>query len=320
VAIWPFTTLTPLHTTTLPIPQDDVAAWVSLAAVVAIAMATVKLTIAKPQSGAILAAGLLSLLPVSNIFPLNLWGGAFIAERFLVFPLALFTLGTVPWLRRAAFGRGPAAISGEWLGPKLVWGLAGIWLLASVVTIERTLPHWRNEQTLWTWGAERAPRSPIPPINLARYYGSQGDPERCLVEARRSLTLDPRADAGWNLAGYALMALKRYPEAESAFKRAVELLPQSGLYWSNLAGAVMEQGRHAEAERMFLEEALPRDPLELNTHLNIGILYLITQRPALAIPHLEEVLRLAPAEQRAEAQSLLDMALGRRDAGGSGSP
>jgi Flp pilus assembly protein TadD len=201
-----------------------------------------------------------------------------------------------------------------------VWSVAGLWLLAAVVTIERTLPHWRNDLTLWTWGGKRAPGSATPPANLARYYAHERDYEPCLASARRAVQLDPSAHAAWNLAGHALMALGRYAEAQVDFEQAVRLAPQSGLYWNNVAGAMMEQKQYEAAERMLLERALPRDPMEPATRTNLGIVYLLTERPALAVPHLREAVRLVTPGERAEVQAMLDHALSGRGPGDVQSP
>jgi len=82
----------------------------------------------------------------------------------------------------------------------------------------------------------------------------------------------------------------------------------------------MEQKKYETAERLLLEEALPRDPMEPATRLNLGIVYLLTERPALAVPHFREALRLVTPAERAETQALLDHALSGRGAGGAQSP
>jgi tetratricopeptide (TPR) repeat protein len=248
---------------------------------------------AAPQAVALALAGLISLLPVANIIPLDLGGGAFAAERFLVFPLALFVLAAVALGRRSKL---PAI-----LGRLLI----GAWLAGSLVVVERTLPRWRDDLSLWTWVEKRAPHSATPPTNIARFASRQGDFAACLVAAQRAVALDPRADPAWNLTGHALMQLGRHVEAESAFARAAELRPESGLYRNNVAGALIEQKRYAEAERILLDQALPRDRLEPAIYTNLGIVYLLTGRPQLAVPQLAEALRLVPQVEKPEAEELL---------------
>lgn len=293
VVLWPFTTITPLHVAELPLSARDAAAWGALIKGIGLVALVIGGWRLAPRAASLLLAAMLALLPVVNIIPLDLGGGAFVAERFLVFPLAFFTLSVVAFCARRPV---PAALG------RLV---LGAWLLASLVVVERTLPRWRDDQSLWTWGEKGAPRSATPPTNLARYAARHGDFAGCLAAAERAVALDSRADPAWNLKGHALMQLGRHAEAETAFERAVELRPDSGLYRNNVAGALIEEKRYDEAERILLTDALPRDPLEPAIHSNLGILYLLTGRPRLAVPHLVEALRLVPQVEKAEAEELL---------------
>jgi Flp pilus assembly protein TadD len=303
-------------------------------AALVLAAGLVKLVQVTPRSGWLAVAGTLSLLPVINILPLDLEGGAFIAERFLLFPLTLFSLAAIPLLRplakdsrlgsQAQPAGGPSAefiVSevellrtgvgassadlGRRLGSALGPALPVLWLAASVVTIEVTLPHWRDSLALWTWTARRAPLSPTPLTNLAQAYSDQGDYWAGLEAAQRALNLDPTASMAWNNAGLALFHLERYAEAQAAFEQAVSFEPQHALFWNNLAGVLMEQGQLQEAERILLDEALRRDPTQPLAHLNLGALYMQADRPDLAVQYLQEALRLLPPDQVAKAQALL---------------
>ncbi len=299
--VWPFTTLTPIHYSTLPIPTDDPAAWASLVAVLALVAGLVALVRKAPRSGWLAVAGTLSLLPVINILPLDLTGGAFIAERFLLFPLTLFSLAAVPLLRPlAAWKSRPSSIGGV-LGQML----PPLWLAASVLIIQTVLPFWRSDLTLWEWGGRRAPLSSVPFTNLARLYSEQGDPEAGLEAAQRATDLDPTSGMAWNNTGLALFYLGRYTEAQAAFEKATILQPGNALFWNNLAGTLMEQGQWQEAEHVLLDESLRRDPNQPLAHLNLGAVYLQLDRPDLATQHLQEALRLLPPDQTAKAEDML---------------
>lgn len=300
--VWPFTTLTPIHYSALPIPTDDLAAWASLAVVMVLAASLARLVRTTPRSGWLTVAGALSLLPVVNILPLDLTGGAFIAERFLLFPLTLFTLAAAaPLLRPLAALKSPSSSISGVLGQIL----PPLWLAASVLVIETILPFWRSDLTLWTWGARRAPLSATPLTNLARFYSEQGEPEAGLAAAQRAAELDPTNSMAWNNAGLALFNLGRYAEAQAAFEKAADLQPGNALFWNNLAATFMEQDKLQEAERVLLEESLQRDPKQPLAHLNLGAVYLQTDRPDLAAQHLQEALRLLPPDQTAKAQAML---------------
>jgi tetratricopeptide (TPR) repeat protein len=298
LVIWPFTNLTPIHFSPLPISSADLTAWVALLILLASLAGLLWLVRRAPRSGWLACAAALSLLPVINIFPLELDGGAFVAERYLVFPLALLILALVPLIRpwpawNTRFGHVPL-----WLFPLL-------WLLLCTATIQRTLPHWRDDVALWSWGAARAPASSLPPTNLSLAFIQQGSYEPALAAADRALSLDPSRANAWNNLGLALYFQGDWPSAQAAFEEAVRLDEDNAGFWNNLAAALREQDRLQDAEQVLLQQVLPRDPSLPLAHLNLGMIYQRLDRPDLAAQHLQEVLRLSPPEQSAEATALL---------------
>lgn len=300
LVFWPFTTLSPIHFAERPIPLSDPLAWVSLGVVVLALAAFVLLLRRTSRAGWLVLAGFLALLPVSNLLTLELGGGSFIAERYLLFPLALLVMAVVLLL----------APLYEHLSSwdRYAWKLALplLWLAASLAVIQLTLPHWREDLSLWTWAARRAPHSATPPANLSLQYINRGQYERGLQFAQQAIDLDPQSGNAWDNAGLALFYLERYDEAQAAFERAVELEPNSALYWNNLAGALREQGQLAEAERILLDRVLQVDPYHPAAHLNLGIVYMRADRPDLAQVHLQEAARLLPPEEVATALALLE--------------
>jgi Flp pilus assembly protein TadD len=311
--VWPFTSLGPIHYGPLPVPTHALAPWISLGAALLLLAGLVKWARIAPRSGGLAVAGLLSTLPVVNLLPLELGGGAFVAERFLTFPLALFVLAAVPllarWQRSAIRKReagGKKQESSCALTLPHSHTLLLLWLAACVVTIQITLPHWRDDLSLWTWAARRAPQSATPPTNLALQYVNRGDYSAGLEAAGRALELDPANADAWDNAGLALFYLERYAEAQDAFERAVELEPESALYWNNLAGALREQDQLGAAEQVLLDQALRLDPTLPAAHLSLGIVYLRADRPDLAAGYLQGALRLLPPGQTDQAQTLLE--------------
>lgn len=294
LAVWPFTALRPIHYSPLPIAMDDGRAWLSLAVCLAVLTGVVLWLRREACSGALAAAAFVALLPVLNILPLELGGGAFVAERFLLFPLALLAL---------AVGAVASQERRRALRPVLA-----VWGLAAVAVVQLTVPHWRSDQTLWEWGIRRAPQSPTPYTNLALVAVNQGNPALGLMLAEEALARDPNDDSAHNHRGLALFHLGRHQEAEASFARAVELAPASALYWSNRAGALREQGRLQEAGRMLLDEALRRDPALWVAHFNLGLVYLKADRPDLAVQALSDALRLAPPGEQDPIRASLEQA------------
>ena len=262
VIVWPFGTLSPIHFSALPIAANDGLAWLSVVIVLATVVGLIYWIRRAPRSGWLALAAALSLLPVINVIPLNLTGGAFVAERFLVFPLALLVL----------------AIS----GPLASWALDsrragravlfGLWCVVCIVMLAVTTPKWANGLSLWTWASERAPQSSIAWSGLATEYNERGDYQAGLEMAQRALDLNATNEWGWNNAGQALFGLGRYVEARAQFEQAARLVPSNALFWNNLGGVFLQQGQWLEAEQNLLK-ALDIDPNEPLVHLNLGTLY-----------------------------------------------
>ena len=297
VIIWPFGTLRPIHYGALPVATDDGLAWLAVAMGLALVGALVYRVRHTPRSGWLAVAAVAALMPVLNIIPLDLTGGAFVAERFLVFPLTLLAL----------------AISGpltKWLSTSRRAGrtvLVGLWCVASVVTNTLTVPKWADGLSLWTWASERAPQSWSAWSGLAYESNQRGDYEAGLLMAQRAIALNAADEFGWSNAGRALVGLGRYDEALVQFEHATQLAPTNALFWNNLGGVFLYQGRWPEAEQSLLR-ALALDPKEPLTRLNLGRIYLNMERPDLALPHLQAAVPLLPADLATQARALLDQA------------
>ena len=295
LALWPFTMLTPIHYAELPLRLDDAANWPGLiAALLAIAALAWGLRRGyRPARPALVAA--VALAPVLNIAPLELGGGAFIAERFLTFPLALLALS--PALALAEL---PTVRAASWR-----YAAAAAWGVAAVATVQLTVPHWRSDEALWRWAMSRAPRSAVPYTNLALQAVRGGRYAEGLALAEQALALEPSNANAANNKGLALFHLGRHAEAQAVFAELTARDPRQLLYWNNLAGALRERGELQEAERVLLDQVLARDPAFPPAHLNLGVVYLRADRPDLAARHLAEAARLLPPDQSAEAQALL---------------
>jgi Flp pilus assembly protein TadD len=291
LALWPFTTLRPIHFSELPLPAGDIGAWLALVGSGALVAGLIGWIRRDGTTGPFFAAAALALLPVLNVLPLELSGGAFAAERFLLFPLALLALSVGRLLGRGA-------------GPGL-WPLLALWLCAAVTVVQLTVPYWQSESALWEWGLRRSPGSPTPHTNLALVAINQGQPAEGLALANQALAIDPEASNAWNQRGLALIHLGRYAEAEAAFAQAIDVEPGNALYWSNLAGALREQGDLGHSERILLAEALRRDDALGMAHFNLGLVYLQGDRPDLAIPAFERAVGLLASEEAAQVEEFL---------------
>ena len=305
LTIWPFTTLTPIHYSELPVSTANPGSWGSLILGGLIVYGLARWVRSAPTSGWLGVGATLALLPVLNLLPLELGGGAFIAERFLVFPLALLALAIGIELHLPT----TQGVGLEGLGRRLLWPLRAGWLIAAVAVLQLTLPNWRDDLTLWSWAVRKAPLSSTPYTNLALEHVEMGQFDTSRQLAQHALELDPDNADAWDNLGLAYFHLGEFGSAQEAFAKAVDLQPHNALFWSNLAGALREQDDLIAAERILLEQSLRLNPILPAAHLNLGLIYLRADRPDLASEHLVNAVRLLPSEQATEVQGLLDLTL-----------
>lgn len=301
ILVWPFTTVAPIHYSDLPVPVGDGLAWLSVVVLGLAAAGLVMLIRRAPRAGWLALAGLVSLLPVVNIVPLELGGGNFIAERYLLLPLVWLA-----WAGAELAGLADLAAFGKSLRATWKPALLALWLLAALATVQLTLPYWQSDLALWNWGAARAPRSSTPPTNLSLQYSNMGQYELALRLADQAVQLEPKNADAWDNAGLALFYMGKYAEAQQAFEKAIEIRPESALYWNNLAGALREQDDLANAEKVLLDKVLQLDPNLPIAYLNLGLVYLRADRPDLAAPALQRALELLPSDQAASALEFLE--------------
>lgn len=98
LVVFPFFSITPVHHSTLPVLVNDGFAWLQLAFSVGVLIGLFVLTKRTPTVGGMFWAGVLFLLPVLNLRPMEFAFGVFTAERFLTIPLAFFVLGVSAWI------------------------------------------------------------------------------------------------------------------------------------------------------------------------------------------------------------------------------
>ena len=279
LVVWPHGSLTPVHHAVLPLAWSAASARALLTGVLALG-GLAWLVRRHPAVGGWLLAGLALLLPALNLVPLQLTGGAFAAERYLLAPLAFLALGAGvalrPWL---SWERAPLAVGG-----------LALWLAAAMVTVQDTLPRWRSSEALWAWGLEVAPRSSLPPINLSELHNRGGAPALGLQLAQEAIRREPEAALGWNNRGQAEFLLGDPAAAVHSFTQATVLEPQTAYFWSNLGAALQESGRLDEAEAVLLQHALPLDPSNPDAALNLAGVYLKAGRVDRALEQIEGVL------------------------------
>jgi len=293
--VWPFGSLSPIQFSELPVSPTDPVAWLQLAIVAGLLIWLAIALTRRKRSAWIWLAALCSFLPVANILPLELRGGAIVAERFLYLPsfLLLAALGAVlsGRLRRV---RPEGTKRDLWWVPVLSSVSAAVLLVAYLVSVVITVPRWVSGTELWQWAADRAPLSSLPATNLSRAALDEGNWQEALDLANEARELDESNATAHNNAGSALMNLGRIGDAEEAFRQALAIQSDSPLYWTNLAAVLSTQGRQSEAIEAIETEVLSRDPSFGPALAVLGAAYLNNGQPQDAVVALRQAEAVLP--------------------------
>jgi tetratricopeptide (TPR) repeat protein len=274
LTVFPFFSITPAHHSELPIPIRDSWAWGQLGIAVVILLWVAYWAWRCRSGGWLLVAGLVSLVPVLNLRPLEFAFGLFTAERFLTFPLALFVLGGVHLLRLLT----PSLLRvGGSLRPhppavKTVVAVVALWGAGLLGATVYNLPNWRDAERFWSWLATASPQSPIGFSNLSDLYNKNGRYTKALEYAEKAIQVAPRCGMGYVNKGVALLRLGNPEEAIALFRKATEIEPTNVIAWNNLAAMLSEQGNHDEAERIITQHVLGKPPQFLG-HQALGLIY-----------------------------------------------
>ncbi|GIV06067.1 MAG: hypothetical protein KatS3mg016_1642 [Fimbriimonadales bacterium] len=297
VTVFPFFSITPAHHSELPIPLRDGWAWAQLGIAVLILLWVAYLAWRRPSGGWLLVAGLVSLVPVLNLRPLEFAFGLFTAERFLTFPLALFLLGGGQLLRlwtpfplRASNSPRPQAPAATMALTIAVVALWGVGLLGATVY---NLPNWRDAEHFWRWVTTASPQSPIGFSNLSDLYNKMGQYTKGLEYAEKAIQVAPHSGMGYVNKGVALLRLGSPNEALMLFRQATEVDPANVIAWNNLAAMLSEQGSHDEAERIIKQHVLGKPPRFLGRQA-LGLIYARRARLDLAEAEFRKAVALMP--------------------------
>lgn len=103
------------------------------------------------------------------------------------------------------------------------------------------------------------PNEPELTASLARTLAAAGQGDRAREVIAQSPGAAKMSAADWINLGFAEGKLKRYTDAENAFRKALEVDPRSANAWANLAWMQYHSGRHEAAEAS-IDQALAINP------------------------------------------------------------
>jgi Tfp pilus assembly protein PilF len=125
-----------------------------------------------------------------------------------------------------------------------------------------------------------------------------GELQAAQGRAEEALRLAPDNWRGWEASGLVLEQLGRSAEAESSYRRLIELRPQYARGRIHLAGAYIAQGQDSQAERE-LRGALEIDPDLPDAHYGLALVLLRRGQKLPALEQLRIVISLSPKFQPA---------------------
>ncbi len=101
------------------------------------------------------------------------------------------------------------------------------------------------------------------------YYYGISDYKTALKHLRKSVKIDENFAPSYNMIGYSESALKNYDEAEKAFKKYIELRPDSPNPYDSYAELLLHLGRYDESIAEY-QKAFNKDNTFLNALFGIG--------------------------------------------------
>jgi len=106
-------------------------------------------------------------------------------------------------------------------------------------------------------------------FNLGGYYFGQQDFVQAIGHYKRATELAPDYSTAFNILGYAYRQNEAYSDAENAFKKYIELIPNDPNPYDSYAELLLKMGRFDEAIVQY-NKALGIDPNFINSHFGIA--------------------------------------------------
>jgi len=153
---------------------------------------------------------------------------------------------------------------------------------------------------------ERAPRRGMAWYLLARVRYARGDSDAMIDFLRKAIAEDQSLPMAHNDLGILLQTRGRFEEAESCYRRAIEIAPQFAEPMSNLGALLAARGRVEDAKAWY-NQAIAADSQLAPAHNNLGAALARLDRPDEAVNCHRQAIVLKP--DFAEAHYNLGVAL-----------
>jgi tetratricopeptide (TPR) repeat protein len=131
-----------------------------------------------------------------------------------------------------------------------------------------------------------------------------GQHDEAIAKFNEAIAIIPTCYNCYNNIAFSYTAKKDYANAETAYKKSMEVKPEDAAAYVGLAGIYFNTGKAADAKPL-VEKATTLDPSNADAHYIYGMT-LVSENPAKAKAEFEQFVKLAPtAPNAAIANSLI---------------
>lgn len=123
----------------------------------------------------------------------------------------------------------------------------------------------------------------------------KGNADKSISYLKQVLENDPKDFLAWSLLGSVYFNSSKFPEAENAYSAALELKPDLTGTMVNLGKLYLSRKQYDSAVDI-LKKATQADPGSAISFRLLGEAYVYLQKGSLAVPALNEALRLSPVD------------------------
>ncbi|MBN1527192.1 MAG: tetratricopeptide repeat protein [Candidatus Omnitrophica bacterium] len=199
---------------------------------------------------------LITLLPVSNIYPIN----AYMAEHWLYLPSAGFFLIVAAGLRRLYRDNRRKTMAVVLFG--------ALFIFYGAITMRQNA-FWKDWVTFYSYTLRYAPDSNILHLNLGNAYLCLDRKEEAIEEYRKVIGLNPRNAKAYQNIGFVLTGMGRRAEAAEYLRKSLELKPDDAIAWNNLGNIYYDEGKMQDAAEIY-RKAIGVNPYYGQAHYNLG--------------------------------------------------
>ena len=133
---------------------------------------------------------------------------------------------------------------------------------------------------------------------------NEGKHDEAIAKFNEAIAIIPTCYNCYNNIAFSYTAKKDYANAETAYKKSMEVKPDDAAAYVGLAGIYFNTGKSADAKPL-VEKATTIDPSNADAHYIYGMT-LVSENPAKAKAEFEQFVKLAPtAPNAAIANSLI---------------